>query len=106
MTVTHATGGVTGSFEVQSAAFPVTSFVPADEATGVIPDANLVLNFSETVITGSGNIVIYKPDDTPFETIAVTDDKVTISGSQVTINPNGFFDSATASCLQSGAHAC
>ncbi len=97
---TYASANVTGSFEVVHSAPTVTSFVPADDATGVVPDANLVLNFSETVVKGSGNIVIYKSDNTPFETINVTDARVSISGSQVTVNPDGIFASETAYYVQ------
>ncbi len=78
----------------------VTSYLPANGATDVIPDDNLVLTFDKTVVKGSGNIVIYKPDNTPFETIAVTDAKVTISGSEVTINPNGVLASETIYYVQ------
>ncbi len=99
MTVIQASGDVTGRFEIQLAP-TVTSFVPADEATGVVPDANLVLNFSEAVVKGTGNIVIYKSDNTTFETIAVTDARVSISGSQVTINPDGIFASETVYYVQ------
>jgi hypothetical protein len=50
--------------------------------------ANIVLNFSESVQRGTGNIVIYKADGTVAFTIAATDTaQVTLSGSKVTINP-------------------
>lgn len=83
----------------------VTSYLPANAATSVIPDDNLVLTFNGTVVEGTGNIVIYKPDNTPFETIAVTDDRVSISGSEVTINLNGVLASGTIYYVQIAATA-
>ncbi|MDA7459967.1 Ig-like domain-containing protein, partial [Candidatus Pelagibacter ubique] len=69
--------------------------VPANNATSVALDANIVLNFSENVTAQSGNITIYETDGSTVETISVTDtDKVSGSGSsQITINPSSSFDS-------------
>ena len=76
----------------------LSSSVPADGATGVAVSANLVLNFSETVIAQSGkNIVIYKSDDSVVETISVTSGQVTGSNSsQVTVNPSSNLDTNTS----------
>ncbi|WRH68665.1 MAG: Ig-like domain-containing protein [Planktothrix sp. GU0601_MAG3] len=64
------------------------SFTPADNATEVAVGANLVANFSEAIQKGSGNLVIQKlSDNSVVETIAVTAANVTVSGSQLTINP-------------------
>ncbi|WP_186440280.1 Ig-like domain-containing protein [Planktothrix tepida] len=64
------------------------SFTPADNATGVAVAANLVVNFSEAIQKGSGNLVIKKlSDNSVVETIAVTATNITVSGSQLTINP-------------------
>lgn len=65
----------------------VTTFSPADDATGVAADANIVLTFSEAVQAGSGNFVLV--DDTS-EGIAtnISVSNVTIDGSTVTINPS------------------
>jgi len=65
----------------------LNSSTPADDATAVAIGSNIVLNFSETVVAGSGNIVIKKSDGTTVATIAVSDPQVSISGSTVTINP-------------------
>ena len=81
----------------------VTSFNPADDATGVAVNANLVITFSENVVAGTGNIVIYKSDDTVFETIAVGDAKVSIANNVVTINPAGTFASQTGYYVQIAA---
>jgi methionine-rich copper-binding protein CopC len=68
-----------------------SSFSPADNATGVGVGANLVINFSEAIKKGTGNLVIKKlSDNSVVETIAVTaaNGTVTATGNQVTINPS------------------
>jgi len=67
----------------------LTSSSPADNATGVAVDANIVLNFSESVNVNSGEITIHKSsDDVKVATIDVTSSNVTGAGtSQITINP-------------------
>ena len=76
----------------------LSSSVPADGATGVAINANIILNFSETVIAQSDkNIVIYKSDDSEVETISVTSDQVTGSNSsQITVNPSSDLDTNTS----------
>jgi len=65
-----------------------SSFSPADNATGVGVSANLVINFSEAIQKGTGNLVIKElSDNSVVETIAVTAANVTVSGSQLTIDP-------------------
>ena len=68
----------------------LSSSTPTDGATGVAVDANIVLTFSEAVDVESGNIVIKKSsDDSTVETIAVTDSKITGTGTTtITINPS------------------
>jgi len=59
---------------------------PADDATAVAVNSNIVLTFNESVVAGTGNIVIN--DGTDTRTIDVTDGtQVSFSGSNVTINP-------------------
>ena len=59
---------------------------PADNATGVVINNNIVMTFSENIKIGSGNIVIASTSDT--RTISVSDtSQVSISGNSVTINP-------------------
>ncbi|MCG5060418.1 MAG: Ig-like domain-containing protein [Limnoraphis sp. WC205] len=86
------TGNTTWNFKtvVPTDTTPPTasSFTPADNATGVAVGANLVVNFSEAIKKGSGNLVIKKlSDNSVVETIAVTAANITVSGSQLTINP-------------------
>jgi len=85
------------SFTTVNAVPTLSSSVPADNATGVAIDANIVLNFSESVDAESGNITIKKTsDNSTVETIDVTGSKVTGSGStQITINPSSKFDAET-----------
>jgi len=73
----------------------VSSFSPNDNATNVAVVANLVIEFNENVDVETGNITIYKAaDNSTFESIAVTDAKVTGSGAKaININPEGTFTS-------------
>ena len=69
--------------------FPtLVSFLP--RLNRIIPiNANLVFTFSEDVVDGSGNIMLYRSsDDSLMHTFDVTSSEVTIAGSQVTVNPS------------------
>ena len=72
----------------------ISSLSPLDDAIGVAINANLVITFNEDVVKGSGNIVIWD-DLGVVETIAVSSGNVTVSGSQVTINPTFDFEGLT-----------
>ena len=68
----------------------LSSSTPADNATAVALDANIVLNFNESVDAESGGFIHLKKtsDNSTVETIDVTSGQVTGSGtSQITINP-------------------
>ena len=73
-----------------STAPTLSSSTPADNATGVLESANIVLNFSESVDVETGNITIKKTsDNSTVETINVRGGLVTGTGtSQITINPS------------------
>ena len=71
----------------------LTSTLPADNATGVALDSNITLTFNETVVAGSGNLTLFKSDNTQVEAIAVGSGQVTISGNAVTINPTANLES-------------
>jgi methionine-rich copper-binding protein CopC len=89
---------IENSLWADSTAPTLLSSVPADNATGVSASANIVLNFSENVTAVSAkNIVIKKSsDNSTVETILVTDgSKVSVSGSQVTVNPSSMLDDST-----------
>ncbi|OYT16058.1 MAG: hypothetical protein B7C24_09770 [Bacteroidetes bacterium 4572_77] len=65
----------------------ISTFSPADDATGVAIDANLVITFDENIVAGSGNVVLYDSNDNTIETFDVSSD-VSISNTSVTINPS------------------
>jgi len=75
----------------------LSSSTPADNATGVAVNANIVLTFSEAVDAESGNITIKKTsDNSTIETIDVTGAKVSGSGgTQITVNPGTNWDEKT-----------
>ena len=85
----------------------LSSSTPADNATSVAVDSDIVLNFSESVDVESGNITIKKTsDDSTIETIDVTGGQVSGSGSsEITINPSSTLDGSTAYYLQVAATA-
>ena len=76
----------------------LSSSSPADEATAIAVDTNIVLTFNEAVDAESGNIIIVKSEDgSTVETIDVTDSQVSGSGStEITINPSVTLDGQTA----------
>ena len=80
----------------------VSLYSPANDATDVSLTTNLELTFAEVVNTGAGNIVIYKSsDDSVVETIDVTSDQVSGSGTAViTINPITDFSYETKYYIQ------
>jgi endonuclease I len=64
-----------------------TSLVPADNATNVTPTAPLQINFSESIVKGTGNILIRaSSNDAIIQTIDVTSASVTVAGVNATIN--------------------
>ena len=64
----------------------VNSSVPANNATGVAVDANIVLTYDEAVQKGSGSITL-QPTGGTVVTIPISTAQVSVSGSVVTINP-------------------
>ncbi len=85
----------------------VQTLSPADNATGVAVNANLVITFSESVDRETGNIVIKKTsDDSTVETIDVTSGNVTGTGTNtITINPTSDFAELTEYYVQIDATA-
>jgi len=81
---------VTYSNPLSIAGPTVTSFSPADDATGVSPSADLALTFNKSVtaVTGKSLVIKQAADDSVVETIAATDTtRVSVAGGTVTINP-------------------
>ena len=64
----------------------LSTYNPAEVATGVAANSNVVLTFGENVSAGTGNIVL-TPSSGSATTIGVGDSEVTISNKEVTINP-------------------
>ena len=74
----------------------VTSFSPADGATGVAPGSNIVLTFSESIQRGTGNIVLKTAAGQVIATYdAATSNNLSISGSTLTINPTANLSNGT-----------
>ena len=74
----------------------VTSFSPADGATGVAPGSNIVLTFSEPIQRGTGNIVLKTAAGQVIATYdAAMSNNLSISGSTLTINPTANLSNGT-----------
>ncbi|HYD71486.1 beta strand repeat-containing protein [Azospirillum sp.] len=103
---THTTAIAQGSDAIDANAPTLASSSPVDNATGVGVTQNLVLTFAEAVQAGTGAVTLYKTGvGTPVETFAVTDARVTIVGTQVTINPNATLDNAASYYVEIAAGA-
>lgn len=87
---------VTGSPTADTTVPTLASSTPTDGATGVLPNADIVLNFDENVAVGTGNISIVRTDDDVYQDIDVTSGAVTVAGSTVTVNPGTDLDLSTA----------
>ena len=91
----------TWNFSTVDAVAPqVATLVPADDGTDIALDVSLVMTLDENISIGSGNIVIYKPDDTAFETIPISDSKITILNDKVTIDPSSDLAKNTSYYIQ------
>ncbi|WP_375558907.1 Ig-like domain-containing protein [Bernardetia sp. OM2101] len=77
------------------------TFSPADNATNVAPNSNLVIDFPYPVSAGTGDITVRNASTSVvLETIPVGDARVTFSGGQVTINPTINLPSNTSIAVQ------
>lgn len=76
----------------------VVTLSPADDASGVLVDSNLVITFSANMVAGKGNITIKKSsDNSTVEAIDVTSAQVTGWGTDtITIDPTSDLAEATA----------
>ena len=94
-----ASSGSLATLNISSATAPtISNLSPADDSTTVTLDNNLVITFSEAIAADTGYIRIYRSaDDTVFESFDVSSSgAVTVSGSQVTIDPTGTFAEGTS----------
>ncbi|MFC1904867.1 S8 family serine peptidase, partial [Chloroflexota bacterium] len=81
--------GIRVTYTGDTAPPTVNTYSPANGATGIAVNTNLVLTFDENVQAGSGYITIYKySDDSLVESMDITSENITISNDTVTINPN------------------
>lgn len=102
------TASTTWSFTTGDFTNPtVSTLSPADDATGVALDANLVITFDESVATSTGNITLKKTsDDSTIETFDVASSGlVTGSGTSYTINPTSDLVNGTEYYVQIDATA-
>lgn len=65
----------------------VSVLSPLNGASGVVVDPTLSIEFSENIVAGTGNIVLYKSDDTEIESFDIESD-VTIEGAIVSFTPS------------------
>ncbi len=78
--------------------------VPADEATGIVIGSNIVLNFSEAITKGTGNIVLKTAAGVTVATFdAASSSNLSISGSTLTINPSVDLGYSTAYSVEFAA---
>lgn len=95
------------AFECDTNAPSISTLSPADDSSIASASDNIVITFSKAVLAVSGkNINILKSsDDSTVETIATDSSKVTVSTSQVTINPDTTLDEKTEYYVQIEAGA-
>ncbi|MBI5275371.1 MAG: M10 family metallopeptidase C-terminal domain-containing protein [Burkholderiales bacterium] len=75
----------------------LANVTPADGSASVATNTNFVFSFSEVVLAGTGDIIIYRGNGMAVATISVTDtSQVTFDGTTVTLNPGASLDPATA----------
>jgi hypothetical protein len=88
----------TGNFAVtgDTSAPTLDSSNPTDDDTDVPVTDNIVLTFAENMLASTGNIHLHATSDNALiETIVVSDAKITISGTSVTINPSNALSGTT-----------
>ncbi|QUL56809.1 Ig-like domain-containing protein [Paenibacillus tritici] len=84
----------------------LNDYMPINGAVRVATDANLTLTFSENVMAGEGNIVIYNSaNNAPSAMIPAASGNVTILNNVVTINPADDLKYGTSYYVRIGAGA-
>ncbi len=97
-TAESVTSAATSAIITDTIAPTITSFTPADGATGVAVGSDLVLHFDEAILKGTGLIEIHSGTATGALVAsydAATSTNLTISGSTLTINPTADLASGT-----------
>ena len=93
-----ATTAVTNNSTVDKTAPTVSTFTPADGATGVAVGSNIIVTFSENIAKGSGAITLRSGSATgtiveSFD--AATSNRLTLAGATLTIDPTSDLASNT-----------
>jgi hypothetical protein len=103
------TDPTTLSFETSAMPPPPLTLIgttPANEATHISPDTEIVLLFSESVLPGSGNVTVFRASDANvFASIPIADARVTIEGDSVTVQLGSLLQDNTRYYVTVGAGA-
>ncbi|MFN9222255.1 MAG: beta strand repeat-containing protein [Planctomyces sp.] len=84
----------------------ITSLSPADDSSSASISADLVITFNETIMKGTGNILVKRSsDDSTVHSIDVTSAAVTVAGSTASINPPADLQNLTGYYVQIPATA-
>ena len=85
----------------------VSTLSPADNATNIATNSNLVITFDEAVDAETGGTIsLYKSDDTLVQTFTIPDAEVTGTGTDtITINPTSDLSNETSYYVQVSATA-
>jgi Ca2+-binding RTX toxin-like protein/methionine-rich copper-binding protein CopC len=78
-----------GTAATDTLAPTITSFSPADEATGVVAGSKIVITFSEAIQFGTGQILLKHESGTTYQTFQAGGSGLSINGSTLTISPFG-----------------
>lgn len=109
ITLTRDADSIDTSRNVTVNAYPalaITTLDPADDATGVQPDAVLVATFNRGIQAGTGNVVLKAVGGAAIETFDIaagTGDQggtIAVSGTDLIISPNVALTDATAHAIQ------
>ncbi|MBK9237240.1 MAG: Ig-like domain-containing protein [Rhodoferax sp.] len=83
----NSTNGPSLTLIVDHDAPTVSSFSPADEATGIAIESNVVVTFNEPIVRGTGSIVLKTAAGTVVETFDATSSTGLVFRVSLTINP-------------------
>ncbi|MEI6651370.1 MAG: FG-GAP-like repeat-containing protein [Chlorobiaceae bacterium] len=87
LTVSDNEGASATLVETVVMAPSLSSATPADDATAVAVDSNIILTFNKAVEAGTGSIVISSGSGDSLDIDVADSSQITFSGSTVTINP-------------------
>ncbi|NDF50563.1 MAG: hypothetical protein EB116_10865 [Betaproteobacteria bacterium] len=83
----------------------LSAFAPADGAVGVAVNSNLAITFSEPITRGTGSITLKTAAGATVESFGPTSNRITVSGSTLTIDPTKSLDIYSRYVLDLGAGA-